>query len=87
MIQKLILALTHQCLEISFKNGTKFPIASSKIYVLGIICGIELGLTKVGFANKCLINSLQSKVMKVEKSLSFKPKSLKVKKQTIEELK
>ena len=45
------------------KKGNKFAIAPSKIPVLNITSGVELGLSQVNFANKYSIDSARSKVI------------------------
>ena len=60
----------------------------SKIPVLDIISGVELGLSQVNFANKCSIDSAQSKVLEIlKRAKPPKPNLSKAEKRAIEELK
>ena len=70
------------------KKGNKFAIASSKIPVLDIISGVELGLGQVNFANKCSIDSARSKVVEILKKAKPPKFNLsKAEKRAMEELK
>ena len=60
--------------ESLLKKGNKFAIVPSKIPVLDIISGVELGLSQVNFANKCSIDSTQSKVVEILKSQTTQTK-------------
>ena len=70
------------------KKGNKFAIAPSKIPVLNIISGVELGRSQVNFANKCLIDSTRSKVVEIlKRAKPPKLNLLKVEKRAMEESK
>ena len=74
--------------ESLLKKGNKFAIAPSKIPVLDIISGVELGLSQVNFANKCSINSARSKVVEIlKRAKPPKPNLSKAEKRAMEELK
>ena len=60
----------------------------SKIPVLDIISGVELGLSQVNFANKCSIDSARSKVVEIlKRAKQPKPNLSKAEKRAMEELK
>ena len=74
--------------ESLLKKENKFAIAPSKIPVLDIIYGVELGLNQVNFADKCSIDSARCKVVEILKRA--KPPKLnlsKAEKRAMEELK
>ena len=74
--------------ESLLKKGNKFAIAPSKIPVLDIISGVELGLSQVSFANKCLIDSARSKVVEIlKRAKPPKPNLSKAEKCAVKELK
>ena len=75
-------------LESLRKKENKFAIAPSRIPVLDIISGVELGLSQVNVANKCLIDSARSKVVEIlMRAKSPKPNLSKAEKRAMEELK
>ena len=74
--------------ESLLKKGNKFVIAPSKIPVLDIMSGVELGLSQVNFANKGLIDSERSKVGEIlKKAKPPKPNLSKAERRAMEELK
>ena len=63
-------------------------MAPSKIPVLNITSGVELGLSQVNFANKCLIDSARPKVVEILKRVKPPKSNLsKAEKRAMEELK
>ena len=74
--------------ESLLKKGNKFAIAPSKIPVLDIISGVELGLSQINFANKFSIDSARSKVVEIlKRAKPPKPNLSKAEKRAMEELK
>ena len=74
--------------ESLLKKGNKFAIAPSRIPVLDIISGVELGRSQVNFANRSLIDSALSKVVEIlKRAKPPKPNLSKAEKRAMEELK